>query len=48
MSGKLIVSERNINTNSNFTIKLEKDIRNGYIVDIKTDNGEKVTTKILK
>lgn len=48
MSGKLIISERNINTNSNFTIKLEKDIRNGYIVDIKSDNGEKVTTKILK
>lgn len=48
MSGKLIVSSGRVKTtNGNYTIKLNS-VKSSYIVKIVADNGEKVTTKILK
>ncbi len=48
MSGRLVLSAAKVKTNTNYTIRLNTSVRNGYIVKIIADNGEKVTTKILK
>lgn len=48
MSGKLVISEKNVNTTSDFVIKLDGSIKNSYVVNIVGDNGEIVNTKILK
>ena len=48
MSGKLVINELKINTNSNYIIKLSDQRRSTYVVAIESENGEKVNTKILK
>jgi hypothetical protein len=48
MSGKLVLSKKDVKTDKDFVIDLDDNIKNGYIVNILSDNGEKVATKILK
>lgn len=48
MSGKLVVSSGRVKTDGNYTIKLNSGMKSSYVVKIIADNGEKVTTKILK
>lgn len=46
MSGKLIISEKNINASSDYTIKLQKGLKAVYVVKVISDKGEIVQTKI--
>ena len=46
MSGKLIISEKNINASSDYTIKLQKGLKAVYVVKVVSDKGEIVQTKI--
>lgn len=48
MSGKLINSEKGVNTKSNHTLNIPKQINNGYLVTIKADNGQVYNTKIMR
>lgn len=48
MSGKLIISENNVSTKTDFVIKLDGAVKNAYVVKIVADNGEVVNTKIVK
>lgn len=48
MSGKLVLSKKDVKTDRDFVIDLDDNLKNGYIVNILSDNGEKVATKILK
>lgn len=48
LSGKLILSDSNIETTDNYEIKLQDNLKSGYVVDIVSDNGQKLTKKILK
>ncbi|MDR2206290.1 MAG: T9SS type A sorting domain-containing protein [Flavobacteriaceae bacterium] len=47
MSGKLIISDKNVSTSTNYIIKLNNSVKSSYIVKIVSDNGEIVNTKIL-
>lgn len=46
MSGKLVVSQKNIDATSDYTIKLQKSLKAVYIVKVISDKGEIVQTKI--
>lgn len=46
MSGKLVVSEKNVDAASDFTIRLQKKLKTVYVVKIVSDKGETVQTKI--
>lgn len=48
MSGKLIISKKDVTTTKDFVIELDGSIKNSYLVTIKADNGEIVNTKIIK
>lgn len=48
MSGKLINSEKRVNTASNHTLNIPKEINNGYLITIKADNGQVYNTKIMR
>lgn len=48
MSGKLINSEKRVNTTSNHTLNIPKQINNGYLITIKADNGQVYNTKIMR
>jgi len=48
MSGKLIISKKDVTTAKDFVIELDGSVRNSYLVTIKANNGEIVNTKILK
>lgn len=48
MSGKLINSEKGVNTKSNHTLNIPKQLNNGYLVTIKADNGQVYNTKIMR
>ena len=48
MSGKLILAKKDVKTDKDFVIDLDDNVKNGYIVNILSDSGEKVATKILK
>lgn len=46
MSGKLIISEKNVDAGSDYTIKLQKSLKAVYVVKVVSDKGEIVQTKI--
>lgn len=48
MSGKLVISQKAVDTKTDFVIKLDGSVKNSYVVRIVADNGEVVNTKILK
>ncbi|MEG1238806.1 MAG: T9SS type A sorting domain-containing protein, partial [Flavobacterium sp.] len=48
MSGKLINSEKGVNTKSNHTLNIPKQLNNGYLVTIKADNGQVYNTKVMR
>jgi hypothetical protein len=48
MSGKLVISKKDVTATKDFVIELDGAIRNSYLVTIKADNGEIVNTKIIK
>lgn len=48
MSGKLILSEANVDATSDFTIQLEKNIKAVYLVKVTSDKGTVVQSKITK
>lgn len=48
MSGKLVISQKAVDTKTDFVIKLDGSIKNSYVVRIVADNGEIVSTKVLK
>lgn len=47
MSGKLIISQKDVKTNSDFEINLSK-INQAYIVTAVSETGEKVSSKIVR
>ena len=47
MSGKLVHSVNKVKTSSDYVIKLNKEVKTGYVVKIDADNGQTVNTKIL-
>ncbi|MCD0479934.1 T9SS type A sorting domain-containing protein [Chryseobacterium sp. LC2016-29] len=48
MSGKLINSEKEVNTKSNHTLNIPKQLNNGYLITIKADNGQVYNTKVMR
>ncbi|WP_139422214.1 T9SS type A sorting domain-containing protein [Chryseobacterium mulctrae] len=48
MSGKLIISKKDVSASKDFVIELDGSIKNSYLVKIVADSGEMVNTKILK
>ncbi len=48
MSGKLIVSEANVDASSDFTIHLEKKLKAVYLIKVVSDNGTVVQSKITR
>jgi hypothetical protein len=46
MSGKLVVSDKNVDATSDYTIRLQKKLKTVYVVKIVSDKGETVQTKI--
>lgn len=48
MSGKLINSEKKVNTLSNHVLNIPKHLNNGYLITIKADNGQVYNTKIMR
>lgn len=48
MSGKLVISEKSVSTSQDFVIKLDKKVKNAYVVKVVSDKGDIVNTKILK
>lgn len=46
MSGKLVISQKNINASSDYTIKLQKSLKAVYVVKVISDKGEIVQTKV--
>ncbi|MFY1046824.1 T9SS type A sorting domain-containing protein [Chryseobacterium sp. GP-SGM7] len=48
MSGKLINSEKKINTSSNHVLNIPKQVNSGYLITIKADNGQVYNTKIMR
>lgn len=48
MSGRLIFSDKNVSASSDYLIKLDDNVNNAYIVNVISELGEKVTSKIIK
>ena len=48
MSGRLIFSEKNVSASSDYLIKLDNGVNNTYIINVVSDLGVKVTSKIIK
>ena len=48
MSGKLIISNKNVKTSSDYTINLDTKVNNTFIINVISELGEKVTSKIVK
>jgi hypothetical protein len=48
MSGKLINSEKKVNTTSNHTLSIPRNLNNGYLITIKSDSGEVYNTKVMR
>jgi hypothetical protein len=48
MSGKLILSNKNVKTGSDYTINLDTKVNNTFIINVVSELGEKVTSKIIK
>ncbi len=48
MTGKLVISQKNIKTTMDYIINLSDGLRNAYVVKVVSDKGELVQTKIIK
>ena len=48
MSGRLILSNKNVKTGSDYTINLDTKVNNTFIINVISELGEKVTSKIIK
>ncbi len=48
MSGKLVISEKNVDASSDYVIKLNDNLKAAYTVKVVSEKGEEVITKILK
>jgi hypothetical protein len=48
MSGKLVISQKSVETSKDFVIRLDQKIKNVYVVKVVSDKGDVVNTKILK
>lgn len=48
MSGKLVISKKDVNTSTDFVIELDDKIKNAYVVKVVSDKGDIVNTKILR
>ncbi len=48
MSGRLIFSDKNVSASSDYLIKLDDKVNNAYIVNVVSELGIKVTSKIIK
>ncbi len=47
-SGKLILSEKSVRTNSNYKLRIPRDTKNAFLVVMKSDNGQIYNTKIMR
>ncbi|UOE38720.1 T9SS type A sorting domain-containing protein [Chryseobacterium oryzae] len=48
MSGKLVLSKKDVNANKDYNLDLAQDVKISYIVTVVSEKGEKVTSKIIK
>lgn len=48
MSGKLILSEKSVSAKSDYVIELNSSVNGGYIINVISELGEQVTSKIIK
>lgn len=48
MSGKLVISEKDVDAGKDYVIKLSNQQKSTYVVTVVSDKGEKVSSKILK
>ena len=48
MSGKLVISAKDINTTSNYEIDLVQNLKNVYFVKVISEKGVTVQSKIIK
>ncbi|MCW3169795.1 T9SS type A sorting domain-containing protein [Chryseobacterium sp. 09-1422] len=48
LSGKLVLSKKEVDASKDYVLDLAKDLKIGYLVTIISDKGEKVTSKIVK
>ena len=48
LSGKLISLEKGISTISNYLLKIPRDLKNAYLVVLKSDKGQVYSTKIMR
>lgn len=48
MSGKLILSKKNVKASSDYVIELDTKVKNTFIINVISELGEKVTSKIIK
>ena len=48
MSGKLILSKKNVKASSDYVIDLDTKVNNTFIINVISELGEKVTSKIIK
>lgn len=48
LSGRLILSDKDVDASTVYEIKLQDNLKSGYVVDVVSDKGQKLTKKILK
>ncbi|WP_209390406.1 T9SS type A sorting domain-containing protein [Chryseobacterium sp. RR2-3-20] len=48
MSGKLVLSQKKVDTRRDYNLELSRDIKISYVVTIVSEKGDKVTSKIVK
>ena len=48
MSGKLVVSAKSVKTDQHYVIPVDKNTKGGYIVNVLSNSGDKVSSKILR
>ena len=48
MSGRLLISEKEVSTSSDYTIKLLQNLKSTYLVKVQSDKGDNVQSKIIK
>jgi hypothetical protein len=48
VSGKLVISAKSVNTGSDYELRLSRQTKSVYVVEIISESGEKVSTKIIR
>lgn len=48
MSGKLVISAKNVDASKDYTLDLDSKLKTSYVVKVVSDKGIKVTSKIVK